>query len=113
MSVFRFWQQQDSNPRPGHCHADVVPLRYFDPRAILQVYLMLSPPFDITDTYQYSLKHRECVPLLENSHVQEYSYAHVREISKVCPMRDFIGSFRISHQGASWVTKPYKTYSQI
>ena len=25
-------------------------------------------------------------------------------------MRDFIGSFRISHQGASWVIQPYKTY---
>ena len=31
MSVFRFWQQQDSNPRPGDYHADVLPLRHFDP----------------------------------------------------------------------------------
>ena len=31
MSDFHFWQQQDSNPRPGHCYADVLPLRYFDP----------------------------------------------------------------------------------
>ena len=30
MSVFRFWQQQDSNPRPGDYHADVLPLSYFD-----------------------------------------------------------------------------------
>ena len=36
MSDFCFWQQQDSNPRPGHCHADVLPLRYFDPPGVLQ-----------------------------------------------------------------------------
>ena len=28
---FRFWLQQDSNPRPGAFHADVLPLRHFDP----------------------------------------------------------------------------------
>ena len=28
---FCFWQQQDSNPRPGAFHADVLPLRHFDP----------------------------------------------------------------------------------
>ena len=32
MFVFLFcWQQQDSNPRPGHCHANVSPLLHFDP----------------------------------------------------------------------------------
>ena len=31
MSDIRFWNQQDLNPRPGHCHADVLPLHYFDP----------------------------------------------------------------------------------
>ena len=35
MSVFfRFWQQQDPNPRPGDHHADVLPLRHFDPLTI-------------------------------------------------------------------------------
>ena len=29
--IFRFWQQQDSNPRPGDYHADVLLLRHFDP----------------------------------------------------------------------------------
>ena len=29
--LFRFWQQQDSNPRPGDYHMDVLPLRQFDP----------------------------------------------------------------------------------
>ena len=28
---FRFWLQQDSNSRPGAYHADVLPLRHFDP----------------------------------------------------------------------------------
>ena len=28
---FRFWLQQDSNPRPGDNHADVLPLCHFDP----------------------------------------------------------------------------------
>ena len=28
---FRFWQLQDSNPRPADYHADVLPLRHFDP----------------------------------------------------------------------------------
>ena len=31
MSVFPFWSQQDSNPRPGYYHGDVLPLRHFDP----------------------------------------------------------------------------------
>ena len=30
-AFFRFWLQQDSNPRPGAFHADVLPLRNFDP----------------------------------------------------------------------------------
>ena len=34
MSVFRFWSQQDSNPRPGYYHADVLPLHHFDPRLL-------------------------------------------------------------------------------
>ena len=28
---FHFWLQQDLNPRPGAFHADVLPLRHFDP----------------------------------------------------------------------------------
>ena len=28
---FRFWLQQDSNPRPGEYNADALPLRHFDP----------------------------------------------------------------------------------
>ena len=31
MSNFRFWLQQDSNPRPCHYNADVLPLCYVDP----------------------------------------------------------------------------------
>ena len=31
MSIFRLWPQQDLNPHPGHCHADVLPLRHFYP----------------------------------------------------------------------------------
>ena len=30
-AFFRFWLQQDSNPRPGDNHADMLPLRHFDP----------------------------------------------------------------------------------
>ena len=30
-AFFRFWLQQDSNPCPGAFHADVLPLRHFDP----------------------------------------------------------------------------------
>ena len=37
MSDFRFWHQQDSNPRPGHCLADVVPLCYFDPHNLILI----------------------------------------------------------------------------
>ena len=31
---FRFWQQQDSKPRPGDDHANVLPLLHFDPQNI-------------------------------------------------------------------------------
>ena len=31
---FRFWHQQDSNPRPGDYHADVLALRHFDPQCL-------------------------------------------------------------------------------
>ena len=34
MSVFRFWSQRDWNPRPGYYHADVLPLRHFDPQLL-------------------------------------------------------------------------------
>ena len=34
-AFFRFWLQQDSSPRPGAFHADVLPLRHFDPQPAL------------------------------------------------------------------------------
>ena len=37
MSVFRFWSQQDSNPSPGYYHADVLPLRHFDPQTLINL----------------------------------------------------------------------------
>ena len=33
---FRFWLQQDSNPHPGAYHADVLPLRHFEPHIMFK-----------------------------------------------------------------------------
>ena len=41
MSVYRFWSQQDSNPRPGYYHADVLPLRHFDPHKLSVCFLKI------------------------------------------------------------------------
>ena len=52
MSVFCFWSQQDSNPRPGYYHVDVLPMRHFDHFIITQ-FVITHIFFDIIKLFIY------------------------------------------------------------